>query len=676
MPLRILRLPSSPIRDTRYRYSQPPIPFDQMTGWGIVEREVPIDFFSCSDHPNHPRCFNPVFYESNDHDPFSNDWGLYDFFQSGSRGSMNWSCTRSPRPTNGRRYRVTCFTWRNPFTRTIRNPIQRLPAFPSPRQNWRVQNVSDSGLGHNCQYFVYLIARETEWATDFDGVLDWDPTGRGGVIIPCYGPITEFEARYEYSLGGTDFFSYWITCNGFGMYPGEPFPNFRLVGFDKLVSYNFVRLVRNDFASFLNPPLPRSFRPHRELWYYPPGVNLDYGRQQVVTVGTDEPKPRYLLTAPFGYAWYQILDASEIPPYTYPDGQIAFYGNVCPVRPGPPPPLVPPRRNEDDPPMAGCSCADIEAIVRRRMAALFDVLGFPATDDHKISVAPEQLIKSLGQRTFQNNNNGEIEVSNLKDLVAALVSANYHRAGLHRLPAKVPKNLAADRSSHDQETIDDAQSWQVWLVKQIDALIGQFPIKINVRNSETNETKELAFKNLAEAVAEIAGMNLAIATDADLAAQLSLRAVIEASKAGNAAIIAQDYARANAQYMGYKGNQVSRKVMSTINPGTSKISEMLQASEQSIIGWKWEGDDSLQATLNQLLLAAGIIKAALVTPFEPEGAFLGDAIKQSNASTSTDADATWEQFLTDRRTPPANREVDNTPDLEIRDITPPRPDAQ
>lgn len=584
---------------------------------------------------------------------------------------MNWSCTRSPRPTDGRRYRVNCFTWRNPFCRNRTNPLQRLPAFPAPRQNWLVRNRSRSGLGRNCQYFVYLIAQETDWAINFDGVLDWDPTGRGGVIIPCYGPITEFEARYEYTSGDTDFFSYWITCNGLGMYVGEPFPNFRLARLDKLVSYNFVRLVRNDFASFLDPPVPRNFRPHRELWYYSPGDDLDYGRQTIINVGTSEPKPRYLFTAPFGFAWYQILDASDIPPYTYPDGQVAIYGSACPVRPGPPPPLPPPRRREDDPPMCGCSCSDIESIVRRRMAVLFEAMGLPATDDHKITLAPEQLIKSLGQRIYQNNSSGEIEIDNLKDLTAALVAANYHRSGLHRLPAKVPKHLTDDRGSNQQITINDAQSWQEWLVGQMDALFGEFPVKIKVKSEDGQQQTDMEFGNLAEAIAELIGLMLATSSDADLAANLALRAAVEASKAGNAALIAQDYAKANAEYLGYRGNEIGRKVKSSFTPGKRKASEILQPSEQTIPGWKFDGDETLQVALKTLVMASQIIKSALSFSASGENDLVGDATRAESQAAADKADETWNQFLTDRRVPPANRDVPSATEPEIKDLSPP-----
>lgn len=314
-----------------------------------------------------------------------------------------------------------------------------------------------------------------------------------------------------------------------------------------------------------------------------------------------------------------------------------------------------------------CSCDEISRLIDLKLRPIFKILGFPQVADPRARIAPETLIKSLGRTVYSSANPGDVEVKTIGELNAAIAAAVFHRAGSHRMPARVPALLTDDRGGNSTTQINDAMEWQEWMLKQLDALIGQFPVEFKVEDDAGNSSN-LEFKNLSEALTEIAGLLLGVASDSDLAANLALRATVEASKAGNAALIGQDYSKAIADYLGFKGEKIERKTKSTITPGKTKRDEILQESEQKFPGYRWRGEDSLQTTLNQLLLAAGIIKSALVQDWKPGDKVTGDAIKEASEN-SPSSDEAWGEFLGERRFPPARRRVPNQPDVEIRDLS-------
>jgi len=234
-----------------------------------------------------------------------------------------------------------------------------------------------------------------------------------------------------------------------------------------------------------------------------------------------------------------------------------------------------------------------------------------------LAVNPETKIKGFGAQLYTPNSsqlNG-LTATNLLDLVNIYETVNYYRNGFHRLPAKTLKSLINSEENNEQITIYDAFSWQEYLIKQVDALIGEFPIKIKhqaLDSSGGEVEQDIEINNISVAIAEILALNLGITHDVDTSINIGMKTLVEARNAANAAIVGVDYAKANAEYLGYKGNQKTREVDCTFTPKAKDLRKALKPSNQKIVGWENEDNETLIELIKKTLIGTEIIKAALI----------------------------------------------------------------
>ncbi len=215
-----------------------------------------------------------------------------------------------------------------------------------------------------------------------------------------------------------------------------------------------------------------------------------------------------------------------------------------------------------------------------------------------LELNPEAKIKEFGQQLYNRNNSelNELTATNLLDLTNIYEAVNYYRNGFHRLPAKTLKSLINNNDGNQEITIYDTFSWQEYLIKQVDALVGEFPIKIKYQGVDSAgepTEQDIELGNISVAIAEILGLNLTMAHDADVAVNIGMKTLIEARNAANAAIVAVDYGQANAEYLGYKGNQTQKEVDCTFTPLATNLRDALRPSTQKIIGWSNEDKETL-----------------------------------------------------------------------------------
>ena len=322
---------------------------------------------------------------------------------------------------------------------------------------------------------------------------------------------------------------------------------------------------------------------------------------------------------------------------------------------------------------------------KKKIEVIYAVLGgdtWQVKSDGSLTlpVEPEKLIREVGNVLYQENSESltPLTVTNLLELFTAFSTVDFYRSGHHRLPAAVLPSLVNNPGNEDnQEEVEleklyDVLSFQEWTVKQIDALVGEFPLKITTKraNPENNETEEteMVMPNISEAIAELIALNLAISQDADLAVNISMKGLVEARNAANAAITAVDYAEANAQYLGYKGNQYKREVPLTFTPGASSLAAALKPSTKSIVGWKNEDKETLIEILKKTLISAEIVKAALFHPYQPGGSVAGDAVTESVQQQQEIDDQNWSEFV-NRVNNPAGRYNVPKPKAKIKDLS-------
>lgn len=248
------------------------------------------------------------------------------------------------------------------------------------------------------------------------------------------------------------------------------------------------------------------------------------------------------------------------------------------------------------------------------------------------------------------------------------------RIGTEDYPASVPKSLLTDRGSGQQQ-IESLTQLIGWLTQQIDGLVGEFPININIEDTDPtrpgNQSQKVKIPNIAEAIADLYALSLKNSVDSDSAISFLMRLASEVIGIKNAALITQDYAKANAEFLGYKGNQVKRDVAYAFDPeGLASLEKILNESNKQIVGWENDDKESLLDYQRRLMFAAGIIKAVF---------FRGKKdIPQLNREVDNlvnrgdeDLEERWREFLRAINNPRHRFNVGDVPQPEIKDLSVP-----
>jgi hypothetical protein len=298
----------------------------------------------------------------------------------------------------------------------------------------------------------------------------------------------------------------------------------------------------------------------------------------------------------------------------------------------------------------------------------------------KAKLKAEPLLRERGLLQYSNlaeedqNLTKETPVRNLLDLIESYVSVCYHRSGFHRLPAALIESLikpSEDDEEPDSVTVFDQLSYQEWTIQQLDALFGQFPIKFDYRTIDANGDEieqSLEIPNTSEALTQILGLLLASSENTDTTLNAVMRCLTEARSSANAAILAHDYAKANAEYLGYRGKQKKKDVDIAFTPGAKSLRNTLKPSQQKIIGWNFDDKESLVELIKKLIFSADIIKAALFIPFNEEGNLTGDAIKDKLEQNQQLSDDEWIAFKNLINNPTGQYQV-NKPTANLKDLT-------
>lgn len=242
------------------------------------------------------------------------------------------------------------------------------------------------------------------------------------------------------------------------------------------------------------------------------------------------------------------------------------------------------------------------------------------------------------------------------------------RLGAFSYPVQTPKWLVTNQgeSSVKHQSLTD---FTMWIVQQLDALAGEFPIKIEIEDAdpvkEGNQSKTVSLPNIAESLAEIYGLTAKNAIDGDIHTNFLTRLATEVMATKVAALVAQDYASANASFLGYRGNQVARDVSFAFDPeDNASIEALLKGGAMQYRGWKNEDRDNARAYLERLMFSAGIIKAVFFRSKRDVNRVLND-MKAFNNGPGGAQDEDWREFL----------QMLNNPTSDINRSSPAKPDV-
>lgn len=258
----------------------------------------------------------------------------------------------------------------------------------------------------------------------------------------------------------------------------------------------------------------------------------------------------------------------------------------------------------------------------------------------------------------------------LIDLLYRMQLPFYWKLGAGDVPQTYPRSLInGDTQEVEIRTVFEMMDWQT---QQLDALLGLFPVEIEIEDSNPltpgKQVKRIQLANLSEALAELYGLAISGTTNADVAISFLMRLSAEMIATKNATLITQDYAKANASFLGYKGNPKKREIDYAFNPAKlGSLEELLKESKGFIEGWEETDKESVVGFLQKIVFASGITKAAFFRNKDRLG-----ILKKELEALTQKGDALenqdWQKFLDLINNPnsPFNRGENPEPQIKTR----------
>lgn len=241
-----------------------------------------------------------------------------------------------------------------------------------------------------------------------------------------------------------------------------------------------------------------------------------------------------------------------------------------------------------------------------------------------LSLNPFFRLKEKYNELETTDGEGKIEEGlTLPEYIQNLVAATYGRLGLQDFPIAAPENIA------DQEnatvSIPHLTRFQSWQTKQIDALLGQYPIEIDIEDSDLvktgNQKLEVRLPNVAETLAEIVGLLITTRGLADASVNIGVRTLSELGVTRETVTKGYYKTEAIEDYLGYELKRKTIVVPHFFNPHgeeagdpVEKLENFLQFGKTDLEIEEYVEDRGLEFKLTTLLEAARIIKSHLWRP--------------------------------------------------------------
>ena len=240
--------------------------------------------------------------------------------------------------------------------------------------------------------------------------------------------------------------------------------------------------------------------------------------------------------------------------------------------------------------------------------------------------------------------------------------------GTDEWPVTVP-SLLTNSESDDLEIATLPQAI-AWFVKNIDAITGQYPIKIEIADADPltdgAQPQLISLPNQSEALAEMFGLAYESNLNSELAVNMLFRMIPELIATKNSSLTTQDYTQAITNYLGFRTKNVSRKVNSNFNPlRADTLGEFLKESTYRLPGVEDDDPHTLVEWLTQIKYGVAIGKASVFrSPDQAEN--LVEEMKSVIESKPGDSGEEWERFID-----ALNRSASNLTDRDYH----PRPRA-
>jgi hypothetical protein len=287
----------------------------------------------------------------------------------------------------------------------------------------------------------------------------------------------------------------------------------------------------------------------------------------------------------------------------------------------------------------------------------------------------KEIKKALGTGKLDKALNAAVGIGD--GSVTTIVNLIARRLGTSAYPIEVPESLLTGTDDGKVFRAESNAEYLFWLTKQLDGLVGEFPIQIEVKDidplTKGDQKQKIEIPNLAEAVAEIYGLVAKGAINQEVDQAFLLRIATEVIAAKNGIAITQDYVKANAKFLGYKGNPVDREMQynfdfSKIVLGQKdqdvRVDEILQTVKGYVKGWENQDKETAANFFMKLMFSAGIIKSVffrnkkqMAEVIDKADEMLKDRLKVED---------NWKDFLRDVNNPTSqiNKNQAQPPDIK------------
>lgn len=390
-----------------------------------------------------------------------------------------------------------------------------------------------------------------------------------------------------------------------------------------------------------------------------------YLRSEVIVEGEE----RFINENGVPTGWSKFIYSK---PFVVPEyAPCCGFGKAPTVKPPPPPP--PPFGRDDDRKKGdrkggGCSCMCCNSCQDSK----------ENTDELLREI--RAIRRALGSGKLEKALNAAVGIGD--DSVTGILNKLGRRVGLDAYPIEVPEALLQGQGDKVIKLQSNAE-FLYWIVTQMDGLIGQFPIDIEVKDIDPlkagDQKKTITLPNIAEAIAELYGLTIKSSVNQEVELNMLLRLAAETIATKNAAVVTQDYARANANFLGYKGNFKPRELQynfdfsgANLDPKSKEpvvLENLLKTVTGYVQGWQLEDKETVVGFLQKLMFSAGIIKAVF---FRGKGN-QKELNRELNSMAGDDKaqQDRYEAFIKEINDPNSKYNKESGDKPEIKDETPP-----
>ncbi|MEO0884659.1 MAG: hypothetical protein AAFY54_01840 [Cyanobacteria bacterium J06648_10] len=215
-------------------------------------------------------------------------------------------------------------------------------------------------------------------------------------------------------------------------------------------------------------------------------------------------------------------------------------------------------------------------------------------------------------------------------------------------PIVLPELLTQENET--TTTINSIPQSIAWLARNLDAITGQYPIKIELKDTDPlapgDQAQIISLPNQSEAMAELFGLAYEANTNSELAINILFRLVPEIIAAKNSSLTAQDYTQAITNWLGFRTKNKERKVDSNFNPlRAESLPEFLQNSQYEIQGVEDIDPHTLVEWIQQIKYATAILKASVFRGAGQEENLVEELTAVAEGQPPEESGELWEKFI-------------------------------